>query len=191
MMAAGGWQGATPRKPGRFPWGKPRRQRSLAVLLTVGCLVAAATALLACGIVINETPNLPLGFYRKQPGRPVEKGCFILFELPAAETAARPYARGQLIKQVVAAGGDRVSIGPRGVLVNGAPLENSAQLEADLYGQALPRPVLQNYVLPSGEILALSTHHPRSFDRRYFGPLPRGRAAVVVVPVWTWGGVGR
>ena len=166
---------------------KRLRRRLLPVLLTVGGVALIVAALHAFGIVINETPSLPLGFYRKQPHRAVEKGCFVLFELPETETLTRPYARGQLIKQVAATAGDRVTVCEAGVFVNGSRLENSAPMTTDLYGQALPHVALENYELGTGEVLAMSTHHPRSFDGRYFGLIRRDQIRSVLASVWTWG----
>lgn len=162
------------------------RWRSLPVVLIVGSVALVVVALHAFGIVINETPSLPLGLYRKQPHRAVEKGCFVLFELPATETLTRPYARGQLIKQVTATAGDQVTVCAAGVFVNGLRLENSAPLDRDVYGQPLPRLAFQDRVLGPDELLVMSNHHPRSFDGRYFGPIPSRRIQAVLTPVWTW-----
>ncbi len=166
--------------------GRVQRRGLLPVVLTVGGAAMIVAALHAFGIVINETPSLPLGFYRKQPHRPVEKGCFVLFELPETETLTQPYARGQLIKQVAATAGDRVTVCGAGVFVNGSRLENSAPLASDLYGQDLPKLALVNHELGPGEVFTMSTHHPRSFDGRYFGPIPRDQILAVLAPVWTW-----
>lgn len=166
------------------------RRRLLPVALAVGGVAVTVAALQAFGIVINETPSLPLGLYRKVPHRPVEKGCFVLFELPGTETLGRPYARGRLIKQVAAASGDRVTVCAAGVFVNGSRLENSAPVERDVYGQPLPRLALQDLALGPGELLVMSNHHPRSFDGRYFGPIQRGQILAVLVPVWTWSPTG-
>ena len=51
--------------------------------------------MLTAGIVINDTPSLPEGFYRKKAS-PVAKGCFVLFRLPPSELSARPYAREKI-----------------------------------------------------------------------------------------------
>ena len=150
-----------------------------------GCAAAIQTALLAGGIVINDTPSLPEGLYRKK-ARAVEKGSFVLFRLPAGELSARPYARENLIKQVVAVEGDTICIGTAGVLVNGQMLANSAQLPVDRDGLPLPQPNVKNYTLRAGELLAMSTYNPRSFDGRYFGPVRRENILSVVEPLLTW-----
>ena len=99
-------------------------------MLAVVCAATIFGGLRGAGIVINGTPSLPEGFYQKQD-RPIERGCFVLFQLPDAETTARDYARGNLIKQVAAREGDHVCIAPSGVTVNGVLLANSAQLPFD------------------------------------------------------------
>ena len=154
-------------------------------LLALGCAAAIQGALLAAGIVINDTPSLPEGFYQKT-SRPVGKGSFVLFRLPPGELSARPYARRTLLKQVVAVAGDRVSIDAVGVRVNGRLLVNSTQLAVDRDGAPLPRLALTDYRLREDEVLAMSTYNPRSFDGRYFGPVERGSILAVVEPRLTW-----
>ena len=154
-------------------------------LLGVLCAAAIQGGLLVSGIVINTTPSLPEGFYQKK-GRPVEKGCFVLFRLPTQELSSRPYARENLIKQVAAVAGDRVTVSAGGVSVNGSLLPNSTPLPVDMDGQALPHPELTDYTLKPDELLTMSTYNPRSFDSRYFGPVPRTSVIAVVAPALTW-----
>lgn len=154
-------------------------------ILALACATTIQAALLAGGIVINDTPSLPEGFYRKNT-RSVEKGSFVLFRLPVGELSSRPYARENLIKQVVAVAGDRVGIGKAGVWVNGRLLANSAQLPTDRDGLPLPRLNLEEYTLEAGELLTMSTYNPRSFDSRYFGPVRSDQILSVVEPLFTW-----
>ena len=154
-------------------------------LLGVLCAAGIQGGLLARGIVINTTPSLPEGFYQKQR-QPVAKGCYVLFRLPAQALSSRPYAREDLLKQVAAVEGDRVTIAAEGVSVNGRLLPNSAPLPLDVYGQALPHPELTDYTLKAGELLTMSSYNPRSFDSRYFGLVPRVSIIAVVAPVLTW-----
>ena len=160
-------------------------KRLLLPTLAVVCAATIFGGLRAAGIVINGTPSLPEGFYRKQ-NRPIEKGCFILFRLPDAKTTSRDYARGNLMKQVVARGGDHVSIDRSGVTVNGVRLTNSAPLSFDRDGCPLPQLQLDDYTLGAGELLAMSTYNPRSFDGRYFGVVRCDDVIAVVTPVLTW-----
>lgn len=154
-------------------------------MAALGCAAAIQSALLMGGIVINDTPSLPEGFYRKQASA-VEKGSFVLFRLPAGELASRPYARENLIKQVVAVAGDRICIETNGVRVNGRLLANSKQLPVDRDGLPLPNLNLENYTLGADEILTMSTYNPRSFDGRYFGPVRLSNVLSVVEPLLTW-----
>ena len=160
-------------------------KRFLLPMWAVGVAACIQGGLLAGGIVINGTPSLPEGFYRRQ-ACPVERGCFILFRLPASPLSARSYARERLIKQVVAVEGDRVSIAAAGVTVNGRRLANSAQLPVDRAGEPLPGLVVTEHVLGKDELLTMSTYNARSFDSRYFGVVPRGCVVAVVAPVLTW-----
>lgn len=153
--------------------------------LAVVCAATIFGGLRAAGIVVNDTPSLPEGFYQKQ-NRPIETGCFILFRLPDAKAEGRDYARGNLMKQVAAREGDRISIGTSGVTINGVRLANSAPLPFDREGRPLPQLKLDDYTLGAGELLAMSTYNPRSFDGRYFGVVRCGDVIAVVAPVLTW-----
>ena len=154
-------------------------------LFGVLCAAAIQGGMFVSGIVVNTTPSLPEGFYQKQR-KPVEKGCYVLFRLPAQALSSHPYAREDLLKQVAAVEGDRVTIAAEGVSVNGRLLPNSAPLPLDVYGQALPHPELTDYTLKAGELLTMSSYNPRSFDSRYFGLVPRVSIIAVVAPVLTW-----
>ena len=160
-------------------------KRLLLPTLAVVCAATIFGGLRAAGIVINGTPSLPEGFYRQQ-NRPIERGCFILFRLPDAKAALRDYACGNLIKQVAAREGDHVSITSSGVKVNGVRLVNSVPLPFDREGRPLPQLQLDDYTLGAGELLAMSTYNPRSFDGRYFGVVRCGDVIAVVTPVLTW-----
>jgi conjugative transfer signal peptidase TraF len=158
------------------------------VLPVSAVLVAALVVMLMIqlGLVINTTPSLPMGIYRMN-GQPVHLGCYVLFRLPGEKIQGRPYAKGRLIKKVVASAGDYVTISPFGVVVNGHSLVNSAPVDRDVYGQQLPRLQLDSYELQRGEVLTMSAYNPRSFDSRYFGVITSNNIIGVLEPVLTWG----
>lgn len=160
-------------------------KRFLLPLLALACAGSIYGGLRVGGIVINHTPSLPEGFYRRQ-NVPVQRGCVVLFHLPAAQGGGRPYAQENLLKQVAAVAGDRVSVGPTGVRVNGQLLANSVPLRADREGASLSCAALDNHVLGPNELFTMSTYNPRSFDSRYFGPVRQEHVIAVVTPVWTW-----
>lgn len=163
----------------------PDLKNSILFLSAICVAAAIEVSLLGAGIVINSTPSLPIGIYKKRV-EPIAKGCFVLFRLPNTDSQSRPYARNRLIKEIAAMEGDRVTVSPKGVFVNGLLLRNSAQKEVDIDGVLLPRFSLNDYQLKSGELLTMSTFNPRSFDSRYFGPVTQNSIIAVVSPVFVW-----
>ena len=138
----------------------------------------------AARIVVNNSPSLPVGFYR-ETSEPVTKGSLVIFRGPAQACEGRPYAQDRLIKMAVAMQGDRVSVSPEGVTVNGKRLANSQPRQSDRHGQAMPVLELKDYELREGEVMPMSDYNPHSFDGRYYGPI-KARDAVVLRAVWTW-----
>ena len=82
--------------------------------------------------------------------------------------------------------GDVVSIDVEGVTVNGRLLGNSAPQATDPAGRPLPVYRLYNYQLQDGEVLTMSDYSGRSFDSRYYGPIPCACIQSVVRPIFTW-----
>lgn len=87
-----------------------------------------------------------------------------------------------LLKYVAGAPGDRVTVGRTSVRINGIPLPSSAQRDHDSSG----RPVMGL----TGDFV-LAPHHfwlagleARSWDSRYFGPVPQSLIRGVVRPLW-------
>jgi type IV secretory pathway protease TraF len=77
-----------------------------------------------------------------------------------------------------------VAVSPSGISVNGREIANSAQLAHDSEARVLPDYPTGQYRVPSGEIWLVSPHNPRSFDSRYFGPVPASLVRSIVRPVW-------
>ncbi len=74
---------------------------------------------------------------------------------------------------------------PEGIAVNGALVPHSLVLAADSQGRPLPVFGLGPAVIGRDEIFLLSGMHERSFDSRYFGPLPISAVEGIAIPVWT------
>jgi conjugative transfer signal peptidase TraF len=158
------------------------------IFVTIGSLAIGAMFLwTGFGVVFNYTHSAPFGLYREE------------FDSEAAIHDPAPYVffcpdrrwpsmRGEpnyrdpmrtcpdgfspLIKPVVAWPGDLVSVSANGIRVNGRPLPNSAPIERDSKGQQL-RPFAEGeYRVGSKELWVVSSFSPRSFDSRYFGPIP-------------------
>lgn len=149
------------------------------------------------GLFFNGTVSLPLGFYHLRD-TPVQVGDVVVACL-GKEASALALARAYVSegdcsygtapvgKILAATEGDTVAVTKDGVWLAGRLLPNSTPLGTDSDGYSLPDG-RGRYVLNAGEAWLYSGYHARSFDSRYYGPVPmrdiRGRA----VPLWVWPG---
>jgi conjugative transfer signal peptidase TraF len=137
------------------------------------------------GYIINETGSLPVGLWRMTPVRgAITRGMVVSVCPPQTPPRSLAYDRGYLskgrcasgleplLKPVAAIAGDEVEITPAGVMVNGVLLKSSATLAADGQGRPMPKIPFGRFTVGLGEVWLIVTHSPRSFDSRYFGPLP-------------------
>jgi conjugative transfer signal peptidase TraF len=145
------------------------------------------------GIRINASPSLPIGVYRttSDPGDRLIEFC------PAEPFASLAISRGYrdrgtcrdgatpLMKPVVARPGDTVDLSEQGIAVNGRLLPNTAPLRVDTHGRPLVPWPFGRYQVQPRTVWVASSHHPRSFDSRYFGPIPVGSIRDHVRPVLT------
>jgi len=168
--------------------------RILAFLSIALFFVAGATGL--AGARFNTTPSLPLGLYWVQGTKPA-KGSVVLFCPPDQPVFIEAKVRGYLaagvcdagtqplMKRIMAAAGDQVTIVAEGTAVNGEWLANSAQVRNDPVGRPLPA-YRAELTLAAGQVLLMSDRSPLSFDGRYFGPMSERTIQGVVEPVWTF-----
>jgi len=77
-----------------------------------------------------------------------------------------------LIKPVVAWPGDIVLVSADGISVNGHMLKNSEPISLDSKGEQLRAFATGEYRVGPRELWVISSFSPRSFDSRYFGPIP-------------------
>jgi signal peptidase I len=150
------------------------------------------------------------------PLRQVQRGDIIVFQSPPQAlslTEREENVKKDFIKRCIAIGGDIVEIKNRKVYVNGAPLNEpytffaddssyppvklfptSEQYqrtwEAGKFDTLPPNVVRDNFgpvVVPVGHYFALGDNRDRSFDSRFWGPLPdyflKGRALLLYWPV--------
>ena len=87
------------------------------------------------------------------------------------------------LKELAALGGDRVCVLPHRLEINGRYV--GPVYEEDSQGRPLPRN-LGCYPVPQGMFFAASGHLDKSFDSRYFGPLPLTQLLGEARPVWTF-----
>jgi conjugative transfer signal peptidase TraF len=132
----------------------------------------------------NASPSEPIGLYRLasgggRTGDMVAAFAPIRFRLLAAKRGYLP-EEVPLIKRIAAAAGDRLCTAGRELRINGRTA--AIRLQSDIRGRSLPwwqgcrR-------LHTGEALILGTG-PRSFDGRYFGPVPTSALLGEAVLVW-------
>ena len=156
--------------------------------LTVG-LGGLALATLLRHVVINTTTSDRPGLYWRHPLAPtraVRPGERVIFVPPrwvqeeVRRVAPQVHAARPWMKRIAAVAGDTVCIAADHVTINGV--------------WRAARPLLQDDVLtaPQGcETLAEGTYfvlnpHPRSFDSRYIGALPRAAMQATAIPLYTW-----
>ena len=153
----------------------------------------------AFGMRINLTGSLPLGVYQVVEGN-VQRGDLVLacpdLTEPLFEARSRGYLPygvscpgwfGSLIKYVAALPGDVVLATPDGISVNGRPMPNTSRVDTDCSGLPLP-PLPASGPVAEGRVWLLSTYAGRSFDSRYWGPVPLSTLRGRVWPVWLFDG---
>ena len=171
--------------------------------IAAGVAIVGVAALLlaaggyAAGARVNTTKSIPVGLYWTSSA-PVEKGAYVLFCPPQLgvfdDAKERGYigagfcqgGYGYMMKRVLAAKDDAVSVADDGVRVNGELLAHSKPIQADKSGRPLPRFQASTYTLGSAELLLMSDVSDTSFDGRYFGPINRSQVQTVIRPVITW-----
>lgn len=158
--------------------------------------IGIAALFLTFDIHFTFTDSLPMGLYRSVSGTPT-KGALVSICLPddlAAIAKERGYGRpghcpgglAPLLKQVVAMSGDTVSVTDMGLTVNGIEIPNTARIRHDSQGREVPMVDSGVYRDGNSEIWLIANHSTRSWDSRYFGPLPLGRVQSVMKPLITW-----
>jgi conjugative transfer signal peptidase TraF len=153
----------------------------------------------AAGIRINHTPSLAVGLWRITPrDGPLRRGQIVSFCPPdgaALREARRRFYIGfgscpggyePMLKEVIAIAGDVVRLDAAGVAVNGRPLPRSRRLDTDAAGQPVLGIAHGTMTLAPDSFWAGAFAHPRSFDSRYFGPVPSGSIIGAAAPLLRW-----
>lgn len=167
--------------------------KSVAPVVLLAAVAASCWAFEASGLRLNLTPSLPRGLYRftEEPAAVDDLVAVCLPEELGQLGRRRGYVgagtcpggTAPLLKRVGAVAGDHVRIASDGVFVNQRRLQDPAR-STDSKGRPLLPIPQQELVLGSGEIWVYAPH-PRSWDSRFLGPLPRGSALGRVEAVWT------
>ena len=72
------------------------------------------------------------------------------------------------------------------VAVNGQRLEHSATLSRDSRGRSVRHVAWGRYTVPMDQVWLFGTKDARSWDSRYFGPVPARSVRAALEPVLTW-----
>lgn len=175
-------------------WGNRFRHPIVIVGL---CLAIGIGLAHEAGLRVNTTRSIPLGLYRMSSD-PIVKGAYVLWcppersEFDLAKERGYigagfcPGGYGYMMKKVLATHRDVVSVTDDGVTINETLMPASQPSEVDSMGRPLPRFRVLHHVLSSSEVFMMSDTNPRSFDARYFGPIPRDIIQSRIDPLLTW-----
>lgn len=164
--------------------------------MTIPLAGAAAVSALALayagGLRVNASNSMPVGIWTVAPATQIVRGEAVVFCATAPEAAryvgpgACPNGLEPLVKPVAAMAGDVVTVTADGIAVNGQWMPNSAALVRDEANRGLHPVPAGTYRVEPGFVWLLSGHDPRSFDSRYFGPVPLSAVMAVARPLLVW-----
>jgi conjugative transfer signal peptidase TraF len=169
-------------------------KRAKGIGFAVGGLFFSSFVL--AGIVnlrFNASPSLPVGLYIVSADPDARLVEFCPAEPYASLATSRGYRTGgtcpdgasPFMKQIVAKPGDTVDFSPDGIAVNGRLIVNTQPRDRDSAGRPLEVWPFGSYRVAPGTLWVASAYHPRSFDSRYFGPIPTASIRNHVRPLLT------
>ena len=157
-------------------------------------LIAAGNAF---GILISNTDSAaPAGVYRVV-GHDISRGDLVAACLPIAiaqEGLARGYLRtggcpgdAEPVDKIVGAlAGDSVDIESGWVAVNGVRFAHSATAPRDSAGRSLEHVAWGKRTVTANQVWLFGFNDRRSWDSRYFGPIPAANLRGRLEAVLTW-----
>ena len=168
---------------------------TLATLAMSGILLGFIGRVLQLRIMLTDS-SAPAGVYR-QVNIPAGRGALVAACLPAA-IARLGVARGYLrrgdcpaqaepvAKVIGAVSGDVIDIEPERVAANGVQFANSRTVARDSMGHPLSHVPWGRRRVAEGEVWLFGFNNARSWDARYFGPIPSSDIRGVLKPVRIW-----
>ena len=146
------------------------------------CIQLAPVGFRSWRIFYNVSRSVPAGWYRVHKRSEIQRGDTLLLCLPqdtGRYAVRRGYVRqgtcpggaGRIGKPVLAITGDTVIVEQRGVSINDSLWVWAPAQLRDRLGRPMDA-ALGRHVLQLNECFLLSTHSTRSYDSRYFGPVP-------------------
>ncbi len=170
------------------------------IVAMAGIAIAAAVLVAvgnAFGVLISNTDSAaPAGVYRVVSGN-FRRGDLVAACLPigiAEEGLSRGYLRtgacagnAEPVGKIVGAlPGDVVEIEPGWVAVNGVRFKRSAVAARDSAGRPLRHVAWGSYRVAPGQLWLFGFNDRRSWDSRYFGPVPLASVRGEIKPVAVW-----
>jgi len=171
------------------------------ILAMLGPVIAVAFLVMLgrfLGLRISLTDSAaPAGIYRLASGIPAYRGELVCACLPAS-IAQEGIASGYLQKGDCPSGvepvakiagalsGDVLEVQPGWVSIDGQVFANSAVAARDSIGRRLPHVPWGRRQVAPGEVWLFGFHNVRSWDARYFGPVPLSEVRAALKPVLTW-----
>jgi conjugative transfer signal peptidase TraF len=166
------------------------------IAITAGVAVMIFSAGLFHLRIVLTNSAAPAGIYRLDSVL-AGRGDLVLACLPT-EVAQAGLTRGYLqrgdcpakaepiAKVIGAIPGDGVELEPGWVAVNGMKFTNSQTAARDSAGRPLTHVLSGAYQVGTGEVWLFGFNNIRSWDARYFGPMPLANVRGVLRPLMTW-----
>ncbi|UCI32120.1 S26 family signal peptidase [Mesorhizobium sp. B4-1-4] len=163
-----------------------RARKAIAIAaIGVGLTGFTAFAKPSPWLVWNASASAPVGLYFVSSATPA-RGDLVLVRTPdtvAVLAEKRSYLPRNvpLVKRIAARPGEHVCTFDDAIIIRGEIV--ARRLATDTQGRALP---WWNACrkLAAGEVFLLNGEAPRSFDSRYFGPVPATNVIGRLVPLW-------
>jgi conjugative transfer signal peptidase TraF len=164
------------------------RGRKVIAIAAIGFSLIGITAFAEPSpwLVWNASASAPVGLYRVTSEAPA-RGDLVLVRAPdaivglAAERGYLPRSV-PLVKRLAALPGEHVCAFNEAIIIGGEIA--ARRLATDRQGRALPW-WNECRTLSADEFFLLNGEVPRSFDSRYFGPVPTKNIIGRLVPLWT------
>ena len=162
-------------------------------LVALGLPIAANLAVV--GVRFNWTTSAPVGFYLQRPLQ-LTRGELVLLCLPPGVEALGRH-RGYLpagqcgggsspvLKKLVGLPGDTIAFAGSLLAVNGEVLACSPTHASDSAGRPLAHVPFGSRIVRPGDVWVLGVNPARSWDSRYFGPIPIDSLKASVRPILT------
>jgi len=189
-----------PRTARRKPFGPsehlPRIVTAAAAALIALAILSGLGLVLHLRITLTDS-SAPAGIYRLLTCASAGRGALVAACLPqpvASDGLMRGYLRPgdcpagaePIAKIIGALPGDVVAVEPGWVAVNGARFQDSRTAARDSVGKPLAHVSWGVRRVGTGEVWLFGFNDPRSWDSRYFGPIPLTSIRGALQPVVTW-----